>query len=233
MKIRTLHEWPGNAADAVKIQLKLSVKVIIESTIRKPETVTAVDTAFDSNNNQIYASAVTFSFPYLNELEYISAKKKAGFPYVSGLMAFREGPAILKALSKLKQTPEIIIYHGHGLAHPRFFGMASHLGVLTEVPSVGCTVKPLVGIYNEPRVKKGGRTSVYFKDFEVGCVYRSRTDVKPIYISPGHLCNVCDAVNIIAACLTSYRMPEPLRIAHLYANKYKRLSADQSKPPKE
>lgn len=233
LELKLLHEWPDNAIDAVEIQRKLSVKVINEEMFLKPETVTAVDTAFDGNNNYLFASAVTFNVPGLIEMEFTTAKKKAGFPYIPGLKAFREGPVILTALARLKHTPEIVIYRGHGIAHPRYFGLASHLGVLTDIPSVGCAMKILAGDYNMPPANKGGRKPMFTDGNEVGCVYRSRTNVKPVFISPGHLCNMEDAVNIVAECLTSYRVPEPLRIAHIYANRFKQFSADQSRAQKE
>lgn len=233
LKIKTLHEWPGNARDAKRIQRKISPKVIIESVTEIPQTVAAVDTAIDSINDHIFASAVIFSFPELIELEHTMAKKKANFPYISGLMTFREGPAILKALLKFKETPDLVIYHGHGIAHPRFFGLASHLGVLTGIPSVGCAMKNLTGDYDMPLTEKGGKKPLFVDGYEVGCVYRSRTNVKPIFISPGHLCDMHDAVNIVTNCLKAYRMPEPLRKAHLYANNYKRLFLEKSKIHKD
>ena len=219
MEFKTLHKWVNNIDDAVELQQDLSVKVIFESVMQEPETICAVDTAFDADSNYLFASAVTFSYPDLKEVEAAQSKQKTDFPYIPGLLAFREGPAILDSLSGLKIIPEFILYRGHGIAHPRYFGLASHLGIWTGIPSAGCALENLAGDYVEPPREKGKWKPLFVDGNEVGSVYRSRSNVKPIFISPGHLCDTTDATNIVAVCLTSYRTPEPLRRAHLYAKK--------------
>jgi deoxyribonuclease V len=231
LRIKTLHEWPTDKKRALKIQIRFNVRVITERTVQGPNIIAAVDTVFNKDTDYLYASAVIFDFPDLKELESASAKMKANFPYIPGFLSFREGPVILKALVKLKRTPDLIIYRGHGIAHPRFFGLAAHLGVWTDIPSIGCAMEPLVGDFNMPGMKKGSRADVYYRGFEVGCVYRSRTGVKPIFISPGHMCIPNNAAKIISRCLGSYRTPEPLRRAHLYAKKYKQLDVEKSSMP--
>jgi deoxyribonuclease V len=231
LRFKTLHEWPTDEKKALGIQIKFNVKVITERTIQEPTTIAAVDTAFDNKTDYLYASAVIFEFPDLTEIESAQAKLKANFPYVPGQLAFREGPVILKALEKLDQTPDVIIFRGHGIAHPHFFGLASHLGVWTGIPSIGCALEPLAGDFDMPGLKKGSKSAIYYKGFEVGYVYRSRTDVKPVFISPGHMCIPSHAVDVISRCVTSYRIPEPLRRAHLYANRYKQQNESRLAVP--
>ncbi|PKK83941.1 MAG: endonuclease V [candidate division Zixibacteria bacterium HGW-Zixibacteria-1] len=189
--------------------------------LEKPRLITAVDTAFNSKVNRLYAAAVTLTYPDMKNHERAVAQCEADFQYIPALLAFREGPVILKALSRLQTKPDVIIYPGHGLAHPRGLGLASHLGLITDIPSIGCARRCLVGDYRTPPQEKGGCTSLFVSDVEAGFVYRTKSNVKPMFISPGHKCTIRDALDIIVGCLTEYRMPEPLRLAHLFANKYK------------
>jgi deoxyribonuclease V len=220
--IAALHEWPRNPNQAVRIQLSLRPRLNLKRDFDNPKLVAAVDTAYNDMNNRLYAAAVILNYPGLDSVDRALAEMEADFPYIPALLTFREGPVILKTLSRLKLRPDVIIYPGHGIAHPRSLGLASHLGILTDIPSIGCSRRCLIGDYHPLGKDKGCLSTLYVENKEVGCVYRTKDDVKPIFISPGYKCGINDATQIIVRCLRGYRMPEPLRLAHLYVNKYKR-----------
>jgi deoxyribonuclease V len=224
VEIKSLHDWPENPNEALAIQKALRVEIIADHDIGKLEYITAVDTAFNDRNNRLYAAAITVKYPELIDVEREVAEMETEFPYIPALLAFREGPVILKALSRLKTDPDVIIFPGHGIAHPRGFGLASHLGLLADIPSIGCARRILCGDFRNPPPQKGGCSSLFVGDIEVGFVYRTKENVKPMFISPGHRCGIREALDIIIKCDTGYRMPEPLRLAHLFANKYKQTS---------
>jgi len=224
LEFQLWHEWPNSPNDAVKLQYELKSRIDVSIPLKRPEFITAVDTAYSSKANRLFAAAVTLKYPTMENCERAVAECEVKFPYIPALLAFREGPVILKALSRLKTIPDLVIFPGHGLAHPRGCGMASHLGLLTDIPSIGCARKCLVGDYRTPLPEKGSCSSLFVSDIEVGLVCRTKTKVKPMFISPGHKCTIRDAFETTVACLTEYRMPEPLRLAHLFANKYKQSS---------
>jgi len=220
LKIETLHQWPDNPNDAFKIQQGLQGKVDIREAALSPLHITAVDTAHDPDLDRLFAVAVTVTYPGMIEIEKSFAVEDAVFPYIPALRSFREGPVIIKALSRLKEEPDAVIFPGHGISHPRRFGMASHLGLWIDKPSIGCARKILAGEHSPPDETAGDHSSLYVANVERGYVLRSKTGVKPIFISPGHKCGLRDALDIIRRCLGEYRMPDPLRLAHLYAAKY-------------
>ncbi len=222
MHIHELHEWPGGRGEALKIQHQFKDRIVLDGSPGGIGTVAGVDTALDQLANILYAAVSLYSFPELEPLERTTASGAASFPYIPGLHAFREGPVIIKALSRLRTVPDLIIFAAHGIAHPRRFGMASHLGLILDIPSIGCARKILVGEHAEVGDQKGDSVPLMLHNIRVGTVYRSRSGVKPIFVSPGHRCSTDDAVRIVAACLSEYRIPEPLRAAHRLANKLKR-----------
>ena len=221
LEFPSLHDWPKNPNDAVRIQNELRSRLIIDSGIEKLEYIAAVDTAFNEKNNRLFAAAIIMRYPELVDVDRAVAELEAAFPYIPALLAFREGPVILKAISRLRVRPDVIIFPRQGIAHPRGIGMASHLGLWTDITSVGCARKCLVGDYRTPGEAKGCCSSLFVSDREVGFVYRTKDNVKPMFITPGHKCSIRDAVDVVIKCLRDYRMPEPLRLAHLFAVKYK------------
>jgi len=229
LDFKELHKWPSNPKDAVIIQKELNNLIINESCFENLEYITAVDTAYNNDTNRLYSSVVTMKYPELNEAERAIAEGDITFPYIPSLLGFREGPVILSALSKLIIKPDLIIFAGHGIAHPLSFGIASHLGLLFDTPSIGCARKCLIGQYDEPGEKQGQYNSISIANVECGFAYRSRIKVKPIFISPGYKCSLDDSLKVIVSCLTNYRMPHPLRLAHLYANKYRRANKNKIK----
>ncbi len=216
-----LHEWPQNVSEAVRIQQVLKPRIKIDSTFDKVELVAAVDTAYNDKINRLYAAAVTMNINTMTDVERAVAEMDAVFEYIPAALSFREGPVILKALSRLQIQPDLVIFAGHGIAHPRSFGMASHLGLLLNIPSIGCARKLLSGEFQMPDEEKGSYSQLYVANIHCGYAYRTKNRVKPMFISPGHMCSIDDALDIVKKCLTEYRMPEPMRLAHLFASKYK------------
>ncbi len=190
--------------------------------IDEPKLIAAVDTAYGFAGKFVYAGAVITSFPDIELIERVRAHAVVEFPYVPGLLFYREGAAILKALSELQERPDVIIVHGHGSAHPTGFGMASQIGVLADVPTVGCCRRMLAGNHRPVGTAKGSSQPIVIGEKTVGLAYRSKANVKPIFISAGHKCDLDHARDIVARNLRGYRLPEPLRLAHLFANKYKK-----------
>jgi len=184
--------------------------------------IAAVDTAYGHNSETIYAASVVVTFPEIEVIEKTFQYDKVKFPYIPGLFYFREGSVIIKALTKIQAEPDMLIIHGHGITHPRRCGMASHIGIGFNKPTIGCARKLLVGYHQQLPLSKGSFQAIIMNNKKVGYAFRSKDKVKPIFVSPGHLCAVDEAKDIMVKCLRGYRFPEPLRLAHLFANKYKR-----------
>jgi deoxyribonuclease V len=160
---------------------------------------------------------VVLDFETLTTVDYAIATRPAGFPYVPGLLAFREGPVILEALKQLRTTPELLIFDGHGLAHPRRLGIASHIGVLVNLPAVGCAKSRLCGQHDEPGHKSGTHVPLLDRGEVIGAVLRTRQNVKPVYVSIGHRVDLATSIQYVLDCCRGYRLPEPTRRAHRVA----------------
>jgi len=196
---------------ARQLQIELSKKVRIQPLLKSPSYIAGVDAAFDGD----LAIAVVSLFEYpslLHESEAVSCEK-VRFPYVPGFLTFREGHALISAIGKLKKLPDVIIVDGQGIAHPLGCGIASHIGVLLDMPTIGCAKSRLVGEYFQPGPKKGQWAPLIYKEKEVGAVLRTRDNVRPVFVSPGHLIDLQSSVAIVLQSLTRYRLPEPLRRA--------------------
>jgi len=207
------YPWDLSPKEAVALQMHLTGKVICESevNIKNVETVAGIDTHY--HDGTATAAVVTIRLQDLETIDYVTASKPVNFPYIPGLLAFREGPAIINALNKLNTSPDILIFDGQGIAHPRRFGLASHIGLLSEMPSVGCAKTWLSGIYEEPGIEKGSFSYLKDRDLTIGAVLRTRSRVKPVFVSVGHKVNLYDSINIILRCCQRYRLPEPIRRA--------------------
>lgn len=221
MRHRDIEQWPADRVTALQFQATAAEQVEINSNVVEPQTVVAVDTDYGFGGEFIYAAAVVLAFPSMEEIERSYARAEVRFPYVPGLLFFREGPVIIEALSKLKSEPDVIMVNGHGTAHPNRCGLASHIGILFDRPAIGCARKLLAGNHQPVDEANGSSQPLMVKGKEVGLVYRSKESVKPIYISPGHNCDLPYTREVIARCLRGYRLPEPMRVAHLLANRYR------------
>jgi deoxyribonuclease V len=203
--------WPGSLQKARKTQNRLRPGVRIVPCHSVTRFVAGVDAAFTKDH--VAAAACLYSFPDLICQERSIAIEELRFPYVPGSLAFREGPAVVAALRKLSRTPHIILVDGQGIAHPRGFGIACHIGVLLDIPTIGCAKTRLVGDYREPGALKGSRSDLAYEGAVVGAVLRTRHGVRPLFISPGHRIDVEGAVSFVLSCVGKYRIPEPLRCA--------------------
>jgi deoxyribonuclease V len=202
---------PRSVAEARAIQRELKKKVRIRPLRKAPSLVAGLDAAFAGEI--VRGAACLFSYPGLELLEEAAVELKCRFPYIPGLLTFREGPALIKALSKLSRTPDVLLFDGQGIAHPEGMGIASHVGALLDIPSIGCAKSRLVGQHREPASKKGSLAKLVFKRHTVGAALRTRSGVRHTYVSPGHRTDIKDAIDIVLGCTIRYRLPEPIRCA--------------------
>lgn len=207
---------------AKRIQEKLALGVRLDPLREKVRFVVGVDAAFSAT--RVYAAAALYSFPGLELIEESVAVSKIRFPYAPGYLSFREAPALIQAVRRLKSEPGLILVDGQGIAHPRGIGMASHVGVLLNIPAVGCAKSRLIGEFAEPDGSKGCWSPLVHQGKIVGAVMRTRDNVRPLFVSPGHRVNLRDCLIIVAACLKGYRIPEPLRRADYLSKKELRRS---------
>lgn len=214
-----LHKWDLLPAEAIALQRELAGRVRIQPLPDHFEVLGAADIGYVKSTNQLAAVMLTFRWPSLELLEKSHVASRVQFPYVPGLLSFREVPPLLEAHSRLERSPDVLLCDGQGIAHPRRFGLASHLGLCLGIPTVGCAKKRLCGEHEPVEFRRGGYTPLRHRDETVGYVYRSRDGVKPIYISPGHLADLESSRELMEHCLGRYRIPEPLRQAHQLATK--------------
>ncbi|BAZ16663.1 endonuclease V [Calothrix sp. NIES-4071] len=219
MKISQRHEWSLSTEQAIAIQEQLSSEVITEDELKQNiEYVAGVDMGFEENGTVSRAAVAVLSYPDLQIVETSIAYRPTMFPYIPGFLSFREVPAVLDALSKVKITPDIILCDGQGIAHPRGFGIACHLGVLVDIPTIGVAKSLLVGKHEPLGEAKGSWQPLIYKGKTVGAVVRTRTGVKPVYVSPGHRISLATAIDYALRCTTKYRLPETTRVADKLAS---------------
>lgn len=221
MKVLELHPWQVSTHEAAEIQKRLRQKIVISPiNFEKIDYVAGADVSFSRYSEDIFAAVVVLSYPELNLIEEATASVKASFPYVPGYLTFREGPALVEAFKKIKTEPDVVIFDGQGIAHPRGFGIASHMGVLLNKPSVGCAKSLLVGKYEEPARTRGSTSRLLDKNGkQIGLVLRTKDNVSPVFVSIGNRITLEDSVKIVLTCATRYRLPEPTRKAHNLSNK--------------
>ena len=206
-----------SVARAFDIQKELSKKVISKREFGELKTVAGADLSVLTDENKLICGIIMFSYPDLSEIERVYSVSDEKFPYIPGLLAFREGPAIIETFKKLRQKPDLLIIDGQGIAHPRGFGIACHVGVLLDVPSMGIAKKRLYGKYDEPGEKRGSWTPLLSKEEDViGSVLRTRDGKNPVFVSLGHKIDSDSAREIALECARGYRIPEPTRRADTY-----------------
>jgi len=217
-KLAVSHPWDVSIAEAKQLQLKLAQQVSLKDQFKNPRFVAGVDVGFEDKGKITRAAIAVLNYPELTLIDKSITRTKTVFPYVPGYLSFRELPAVLIALEQLKTIPDMFLCDGQGIAHPRRFGIACHLGVLTGIPSIGVAKSRLIGTYAEPGPTKGEQSDLYDKEEKIGIVLRSRSRVKPLYISPGHHISMMSAVQWVLNCTTRYRLPETTRVAHRLAS---------------
>ncbi len=212
------HRWNVTPQEARAIQLKLRDRVIQCDSLPQVGFVAGVDVGFEDGGTTARAAVAVLRFPELTVHETAIARRKTDFPYVPGLLSFREIPVMMAALRRLRQKPDLVLCDGQGYAHPRRFGLACHFGVLTDLPTVGVAKTRLIGSHGALGRRKGCRRPLTDNDEIVGVVLRTRTGVRPLYVSRGHRVSTETAVQYVLACCTKYRLPETTRAAHNLAS---------------
>jgi len=212
--MKPLHSWKVSVQKAIQIQEHLKDRVVLKKTFIKAKTIGAGDVAYSKNKDQLFGAVAVLAFPEMGILDIATAFGNIPFPYVPGLLGFREGPILIKAFQKLKVKPDVMIFDGQGIAHPRGFGLASHVGLWLDVPSIGCAKTPLLAELTSPGPLKGSFELIRRRGQEVCAVLRTKDKVRPIFVSPGHRIDLLTSIEVILASCRGFRMPEPLRRAH-------------------
>lgn len=221
-KFKSLHDWALAPREAVELQKELRAQVRIAPLDRPIKTIAGADISFNKFSKTVYAGLVVLALPSLEVIEEVGVVSETAFPYVPGLLSFREAPSVLEAWAKLKTEPDAVMFDGHGIAHPRRIGIASHVGLIIERPTLGCAKSVLVGKYEEPEKERGAWTELIDKNETIGAALRTKTNVQPIFVSPGHLIDLAGAIDLTLQCDGGYRQPEPTRRAHHLVNALRR-----------
>jgi deoxyribonuclease V len=221
-------KWPPSLtlAEAKGIQEQLRQRIRLRPFRGEPRYIAGVDAAF--SHTKVCAAACLYRYGDRSPLEQVLVVRQLSFPYIPGYLSFREGPAIVDALKRLKEKPDVVLADGQGIAHPRGVGLASFLGLLLGIPSIGCAKSRLVGEYREPLTRKGNWTELLYNGTVVGAVLRTRDSVKPLFLSPGHLIDLQSSIRIALGCVGNYRIPEPLRCADLLSKRARRYRERES-----
>ena len=227
MKVLRLHRWAVTPRQAVRIQLRLRERFEPLDRLPPIKQVAGADVALDLRRKVAIAGVIVYEFPEMVEMERVWAQRPLTFPYVPGLLSFREIPVLLRAFSKLRHLPDLIFYDGHGYAHPRRFGIACHLGVLLDCPAIGCAKSILVGRPEEPGSQAGSWAALIDNGETIGAVLRAREGTKPVYISQGHRISLERAVDFARRVIDGFRIPRPTREADHFVEQVKREMAEE------
>jgi deoxyribonuclease V len=226
MNIPHLHDWPATPDEAVDLQRRLADRVDVSSPLRSFEFVAGCDIAYHTEQPLLYAAVVLLRVSDLAVVETRTVTGRVTFPYVPGLLSFREVPPLLEAFAELSRAPDVVMLDGQGIAHPRRFGLACHLGLWLGLPCLGCAKTWLVGDYTAPGPAAGDTAPLTIGGEPVGAVLRSAARAKPVFVSPGHRIDIASAVAVVRATLSGYRHPAPTREAHMAANRLRAGSVD-------
>jgi deoxyribonuclease V len=234
METKNLHGWNLSYSQAVALQKQLAQQVQHVKIKTPPKIVAGLDCALSPDGKRIVAAAVVLTVPKVSQsfweaiepadfeiIETTTASQEITFPYIPGLLSFRESPVCIAAVEKLKKEPDAFMIDGQGIAHPRRFGIAAHLGLFFDKPTIGCAKSRLIGSFEEPGLEKGAYSPLKDGDDCLGAVVRTRTNIEPVFVSVGNKCLLKDAIEITLAWTTKYRLPEPTRLAHQLVSKLK------------
>lgn len=222
MNYQRLHSWRVTPREAAQVQLRLRSKMELEDRLPQIRRVAGADLAFGRGGKRAIAGVVVYSFPDMREIERVWSESPVRFPYIPGLLGFREVPPLLKAFARLRNAPDLIFCDAHGYAHPRRFGLTSHLGVLLDTPAIGCAKSLLVGDHQPLPPNAGAWTPLRHAGEIIGAVLRTRAGVKPIYVTQGHRVSLKTALKFVAAVLDGFRIPRPTRDADRFVAAVKR-----------
>jgi len=229
MNIPSLHSWDLTPTQAVALQRELASRIVTNVELTECNLIAGADCSYNRFSTTMFAGVVVLRADDLTVVERKGAVGEATFPYVPGLLSFRETPILLQAFAQLENRPDVVMYDGQGYAHPRRFGIACHLGLWLGLPCFGCAKSRLVGRFEDPAAAAGSSSPLLDGEEEIGRVVRSKNKVKPLYISAGHLIDTPSAVRWTLATTRKYRLPEPTRMAHLYVNELRHAAAES--PP--
>ena len=214
MVINKLYEWQLTVTEAREVQKQLAVKIRRTGKVSALRLIAGVDVSARKIGGMGTGSAVVLEYPGLSIIEARVVQGKLGFPYIPGLLSFREAPLILKAYRELSVKPDLIMVDGQGIAHQRRFGLASHLGLLLDTPTIGCAKSRLCGSHDVPGDERGSFADLVDSGESIGAVVRTKSGTKPLYVSVGHKIDLQDAIYWVLECSRGYRLPEPTRLAH-------------------
>ena len=217
VKVERLHSWQVSTAQALDIQRRLAEQVSRSSEVTTPHLIAGVDISAGNARGMATGAVVVLEYPELRLVETKVVQGRFNFPYVPGLLSFRESPLTLAACQKLTVTPDLVLVDGQGIAHPRRMGLASHLGLFLDTPTIGCAKSLLCGQHEVPGEAPGSYTEIVDKGETIGAALRTKLGTKPVYVSIGHQIDLQTAIYWVLACCRSYRLPEPTRLAHLAA----------------
>lgn len=220
-----LHRWDLDAGEARALQGKLAA--MVDTATPLPDEIrllAAADVSFDRFGTELFASVVVLKYGTTEVVEKVGISRPGSFPYIPGLLSFREAPVLLDAFAALKAKPDVVLCDGQGIAHPRRLGIASHLGLWLSLPTVGCAKSRLCGKFDPPGMEKGSTSPLMDHGDLIGQVLRTKKNVSPLFVSPGHRCTMEDAVRLVMACVTKYRLPDPARMAHEEVNAVRRAA---------
>ena len=219
MDLKELHPWNVTPKEALEIQRRLQPRVTLRNRPQRVRYVTGTDVSSSLTDDTVWAGAVVVKYPSLEPVEERWARGKTSFPYIPGLLGFREIPILVSALTELEITPDLLLCDGQGIAHPRGMGLATHLGLLVNCPTIGCAKSRLVGTYSGLGQNKGACAELLYAGKVVGVAARTRQGTNPIFISPGNQITLKKSLGIVLGCCRKYRVPEPIRMAHLLVNR--------------
>jgi deoxyribonuclease V len=217
MKVNSLHSWQVTTTQAIDLQLKLASQVSRTNEVVSPRFIAGVDISVDRVRDEARGAVVVLSYPELKVVETQVVDGRVEFPYVPGLLSFREAPLTLAAFERLETTPDLVLFDGQGIAHPRRLGLAAHLGLFLDMPTIGCAKSRLCGSHQIPGLEPGGCAGLVDGGETIGAVLRTKPGVKPVFVSIGHKISLESAIYWVMRCCRGYRLPEPTRLAHLAA----------------
>jgi deoxyribonuclease V len=225
MKIHRLHRWDLSPEEAVALQRELAARVVTDTPLNECQLVAGADVSYDRYSSTFYAGVVVLRTDDFRVVERRAAVAESTFPYVPGLLSFREAPVLLRALELVESEPDAVLCDGQGIAHPRRLGLASHVGLWLDRPCLGCAKSKLTGRYTEPGPHAGDRSPLTDRGVRIGSVVRTKDGVQPVFVSPGHRIGLDSSVRWVLATCRRHRLPEPTRLAHLYVNEVRTGSA--------
>ncbi|PQV64107.1 Endonuclease V [Abditibacterium utsteinense] len=217
-----LHPWNLTPPQAIALQNELRDQLEIRPLQSAPQLIAGADISFDIGSDTVYAGIVVLSFPGLEVVEECGIQTTANFPYVPGLLSFREAPAILEVFEKLQNKPDVLVLDGHGTAHPRGFGIACHVGMWLPIATIGCGKTRLCGQFEDLGEARGSHAPLIYKKQVVGAALRTKNKINPVFVSPGNRCDLPGALDLMLRCDGGLKIPEPTRRAHLFVNRLRR-----------